>query len=175
MANENQTPKKQEDIWREVLYSSDNESIIQLLGVLRDKGNNEILPDILKLYNGYKGTKIGTIIYEFLIDLKDKEAVPVIMKFIKDKEFLSIKRDLLTLCWQTGLDFSDYLSDFTDIFIKCDLKTSFEAFTAIEYIENAERQTIKDNIKKLQISIDDVVVGNRELLVDLVNVLRTKI
>ncbi len=60
MIDKKRPAKKQEDLWRDVLYSSDEKSIKQLLDILRSKGNTVILHDIIKLYKGYKNFyKIG--------------------------------------------------------------------------------------------------------------------
>lgn len=175
MAKDIQTPKKQEDLWREVLYSSDFDAIKELLKHLREKGNPQIIPDIVKIFKGYKNTELETSIFEFLMDLKCKEAVDILIPFLKDNEFIDIRRDLLIICWETGLDFSNYLDVFVDVFISSSLKTSFEAFTVIEYLENVSRTDIKNNIEKLQLSVSDVGVEKKELLVDLVQVLRSKL
>ncbi len=161
--------------WQEVLYSSDYNAIKQLLRYLRDKGNEKILPDIIKIYKGYKNTELGDFVFDFLTDLKSSETVPIFIKFIDDNEFADIKPDLLSLCWQTRLDFSDYLDFFTEIFIKSDLNSAFEAFTVIEYFEyDNKKNNIEENIEKLQKSIDKIDSQKKELLVDLVNILRNK-
>ena len=174
--NKNNQPKNnQEQLWKEILLSSDNDAIIKLLGVLREKGSAKILPDILSAYKKHQGTKLGEYIYSFLIDLKCKEAPTMILNSVLDKEFKSIKRDLLTLCWQINLDFSDFFDDFIDVFIECDLQIAFEAFTAIEYLENVDIKVIKKGIEKLQFSIDKMSDEKKELYVDLVNILKQKI
>lgn len=169
-------PKKtQEDIWREILYSSDTESIKKLLELLRTEGNIKILPDIFSIYKGYKGSKLGENIYNFLCDIKCSEAANLIVKFIEDKEYYPIRKELVSLTWQTSLDFSKYLLFFVDLFISANLLTAFEAFTTIEYIEiNKDDEILNAAVDKLQLSIDDIGEEKKELLVDLVNVIRSK-
>ena len=96
------------------------------------------------------------------------------MNFIADNEFHSIRGDLLSLCWQTSLDFSEFFEDFIEIFIKSGLKNSFEAFTVIEYFEDLDKKIIRKNIDKLQQRIDEIGIDKKDLLVDLVNILRKK-
>lgn len=175
MDKSNQPKKSQEELWKEILLSSDNDAIIKLIEVLREKGSAKILPDIFRAYKKHKGSKIEKYIYSFLIDLKCKEAPDLIFNFILDKEFKSIKRDLLTLCWQINLDFSDFFDNFIDIFIECDLQIAFEAFTAMEYLENVDTKVIQKGIDKLQLSIDKIGIDKKELYVELVNILKKKI
>ncbi len=172
MQQDTKKNKKREDLWREILYSSDTENIKKLLDILRENGNTQILPDIIKLYKGYKGTELGKFIYNFLSDLKSKDAPQIFVSFIKDNEYRNIREDLVTLCWQTGLDFSDFLDDFIDLFINSELKTAFDAFTVIEYFENTTPQDAEKAIEKLQLNIDKISADKKELLVELVQLLR---
>jgi len=175
MENIEENKKTQEDLWREVLYSADNESIKEALKVLRDQGNIKILPDIFNLYKGYKGTELGKDIYNFLGDVKCADAANLFVELIKNPEYAIIKKDILTLCWQTSLDFAEHLTFFVDLFIKSEMQSAFEAFTVIEYMEiDSQNPAIEEAITKLQISIDEIGEEKKELLVDLVNILREK-
>ncbi len=176
MATLKEDIKKQDALWREVLYSADKKSIKEALNVLRDNGNVRILSDILKIYKAYKGTELGSIIYNFLVDLKSSDAVPVIIDAIDDVELKSIRIDLLNLCWQSSLDFYPYFEKFVDIFINAELLEAFEAFTIIEYLEFFDaNDLIYANIEKLEQNIDKISADKKELLVDLVNILRNKL
>ena len=175
-ARKENTKKKQEDLWRDVIYSSDSKAIDKLLNHLRNDGNTTILPDIFNIYKINKSNSVGNSIYEFLCDLKSSEAIPIILEYIKNPEYSDIKKELLTLTWQTSLDFSLYLDYFIDIFIRADLQSAFEAFTAIEYFEYDVKSfpMIDAAIDKLQLNVEDISIDKKELLVDLVNILRKK-
>ncbi|MBN2662499.1 MAG: hypothetical protein JXR68_02515 [Bacteroidales bacterium] len=175
MENPKQPKKTQEDYWRDVLYSSDSDSIKELLIHLRTEGNVKILPDVINIYKGYKKTKLGENIYDFLCDIKCSDATNLLIDFINNKDFFEIRKELVSLCWQTGLDFAKYFMYFVDLFIKTDLQTAFEAFTTIEYIELEKNDPVINlAIDKLQLSIDQIAEDKKELLVDLVNVIRKK-
>jgi hypothetical protein len=56
---------------------------------------------------------------------------------------------LVVSCWQSGLDFSDYLHDLARTFLKADYTTSVECMTVIEEsIQNSTRAR-KDEIINL--------------------------
>jgi hypothetical protein len=174
MGEEKKQKKTEEQLWREVLYSSDFKSIEEALKILREKGNINILPDVFNIYKAYKGKDLGGKIYNFLSDIKCSQAVPLIINLIGNNEYRSIRQDLLQLCWQTRLDFSAYFEKFIDIFIKEDLTTAFEAFTVLEYMDIKNTEVLKKGISKLEQSISDIDESKKELLVDLVNILRKK-
>lgn len=176
MATIKENIKKQDDLWREILYSSNPKSIKDVLDIMRDKGNIRILADILNIYKGYKGTELGNTIYNFLIDLKTSDAVPIIIDAIDNKELRTIRQDLLTICWHSSLDFVSYFDKFIDIFIEAPLSEAFEAFTIIEYFEFLDsNDLIEEKITKLKLSIDRISADKKELLVDLVNILKNKL
>lgn len=165
---------KKEDIWRKALYSADIELIKQTLDEIEEKGNAEILTDIINIYKGYKNSSLESYIFNFLINIKNQSAVPVIMKHISDSHFASIKSDLLSICWQAQLDFSEYAEFLTDLFIKAPIKIAFEAFTILEYSDNIDVRILEKCVTKLQKSVSKISEDKKELLVDLVNMLKNK-
>ncbi len=168
--------QKKDALWREILYSSNPKVIEEALKNLRDSGNINILPDIFAIYKGYKDTDLGKKIFSFLCDIKCSEAVPLIISLLDNIEYVNLKQDILSICWQSRLDFSAYLSKFTDLFITEQLPVAFEAFTVIEYLElDGQEDLISENIEKLEQSVSDISDDKKELLVDLVNVLRKKL
>jgi len=168
--------KTQFEIWRELLYSSDNKVIEETLEALRKDGNVNILPDIFNIYIGFKDTDFGVTIFNFLTDLKNVDAIEIIMNFIFDIKYVSIRKELVSLCWQTSLDFSNYFDKFIYIFITYDLPIAFEAFTVIEYFENNIKiEKLEKGIFDLQQSISTISSDKKELLVDLVNILRNRL
>lgn len=63
------------------------------------------------------------------------------MRAIENDKYKSIRKEILTACWQNGLDFSAFLPVFIDFIIREDWEIAFEAFTVIdnlEYLPGAE-------------------------------------
>ncbi len=161
--------------WRNVLYSYDIQAIRDLLIVLREEGSVEILADLINVYKAYKEKELGKLIFSFLVDLKNQDNAELLLKFINNIDYKSIKTELISLCWQTTLNFDSYFENFIDIFINSDFETAIEAFSVIEYMNYFDKQQLELNIKKLQINIGNVSEEKKALLVDLVNVLREKL
>jgi hypothetical protein len=60
---------------------------------------------------------------------------------------------LVSSCWQSGLDYSGYATDFTDIFINGDYLTSLECFTVIEESAHDISVSLKKEItRRLKLS-----------------------
>jgi hypothetical protein len=106
-----------------------SDAIISLRGEDPFKGAIGLLAD---LYNSSNNLIIKDLIQNFLNDIKDpasrKEVVKEVLKAYKS-ETISM---LVASCWQSGLDYSEYVIDFANVFIKGDYLTALECFTVIE-------------------------------------------
>ncbi len=58
---------------------------------------------------------------------------------------------LVSSCWQSGLDYSDFAGDFADIFITGDYMTALECFTVLEEsavnIEVSKKSALSEKLK----------------------------
>ena len=168
--------KKQEALIRQALYSSDEEVINETLRFLREKGNVNIVPDIINLYKGYKNTNLGKNIFAFLSDVKYSDAADVFVKAVENPEFSTIRKDLISLMWQSRLDFSKYFDKIVEWFLKFEIETAFEAFTIVEYLHyEGTAEKLDQLIDKVKNSVSEMESPQKkELLVDLVNILKKK-
>ncbi|MCK7536379.1 MAG: hypothetical protein MZV63_38065 [Marinilabiliales bacterium] len=56
----------------------------------------------------------------------------IIAEIQKAMESTTQSAMLVSSCWQSGLDYSDYSADFAKVFLKGDYATSIECITVIE-------------------------------------------
>jgi hypothetical protein len=88
-------------------------------------------------------------IHNFLNDLKEPgariEIVAEIKKAFKQETICM----LVSSCWQSGLDYSDFATDFANVFVKGDYLTALECFTVIEESANTISVSVKKEIRKL--------------------------
>ncbi len=168
--------KKQDALIRQALYSSDEEVINETLKFLREKGNVKILPDVINLYKGYKNTALGKNLFAFLTDVKCSDAADIFVKAVENPEFSTIRKDLISLMWQSRLDFSKYFEKIVDWFLEYEIETAFEAFTILEYLHyNGTAKELDNLIEKIKNSVSEMESQQKkELLVDLVNILEKK-
>ncbi len=93
----------------------------------------------------------------FLNDLKDPNAVPQIIEALNDQKYRPIWNIITAACWQSGLDFSNYLETFIRLLLEEDYMTALEAFSVIEQSYNqleerkmkVYRQNLIDGLKKV--------------------------
>ncbi|MEN8116288.1 MAG: HEAT repeat domain-containing protein [Bacteroidota bacterium] len=114
------------------LFSPSPEVVISAIQKIKDKGNKEYLPMLFELLLAGPEMEVRKEILKLLGTIKDKETIPAYIEALQNVKFKEVKKEILTTCWQNGLDFSEYLDVFVDIVIDCDWEIAFEAFTVIE-------------------------------------------
>lgn len=65
-------------------------------------------------------------------DVKDKAVIPIILSSLQNPENAHIQKQLIQVCWESGLDYSEHLPYFVDLFLELDYVPAIEAFTLIE-------------------------------------------
>ncbi len=92
---------------------------------------------------------VKQLIHNFLNDLKEPgariEIVAEIKKTFKQETICM----LVSSCWQSGLDYSEYAVDFAYVFIDGDYLTALECFTVIEESAGTIPAPVKKEIRKL--------------------------
>jgi hypothetical protein len=93
--------------------------------------------------------EIKELISNFLDDLKEPGARAEIVAEIKKAFKQETICMLVSSCWQSGLDYSDFATDFANVFVKGDYLTALECFTVIEESANTISVSVKKEIRKL--------------------------
>jgi hypothetical protein len=106
-----------------------SDAIISLRNENPFKGAIGLLTDLFDITNDLI---IKDLIRNFLNDIKEPEARSEIVTEMKK----SFKHEticmLVSSCWQSGLDYSEYSVEFVNLFLYADYLTALECFTVIE-------------------------------------------
>lgn len=132
------------------LFSTDNNVVLSALNSLKEKGNKDYLPILFELLVAAPEEEIRNEIVKLLGTIKDKNTIPVFIEALHEKKFLAIRKDILTTCWQNGLDFSSHLAVFVDLVIESEWEVTFEAFTVIE---NLEHFPPEEDVKAIKLKV----------------------
>lgn len=117
------------------LFSPKPEVVAAAINEIKERGNRLYLPLLFELLNTGPEKEIEMEILNLLGTVKDKDTANSFMRAIEDDKFKKIRKQILTACWQNGLDFSTFLPVFIDQVINEDWETAFEAFTVIDNLE----------------------------------------
>ena len=125
--------------------------IVSKLETIKNKGSVKDIDFLFKCLLS-ENSEIVKKSFDILVDIKVKSANKLIIEKINDKEYNKILNLLVSLCWQSGLDFSDNVLLFYNIVINEDLLVSIEAMSVIENIisnNNVSKEIMDEGMKML--------------------------
>ena len=133
-----------------ILNKDNNNLVNEAIGKLRDEQPFEGAIGLLtSFYDRTDDFGIRKTIEGFMNDIKDQsacnEVIGEIRKPWKD-ETISM---LVSSCWQSGLNYSEFSADFAHVFVKGDYITAIECLTVIEESASDMAMEVKDEIKRI--------------------------
>ena len=118
-----------------LLQNGDDDTICSGIEMLRGEQPFEGAIGLLaSLYDDTGASMVKKSVEQFMNDLKDQSACGEIISEIKKIRKSGTTNMLVSSCWQSGLDYSDYPFEFTEVFLRSDYATAFECLTVIEEI-----------------------------------------
>ena len=123
-----------------LLEKKDNMLISEAVRLLRDEPPFEGAIELLTgIYNRTEDQSVRKSVEEFMNDIKDQSACNEVITEINKPWKPETLRMLVASCWQSGLDYSEFLHNLAIIFSTSDYLTAIECFTVIE--ESSEQIT----------------------------------
>ena len=155
------------------LYSSKEAEVIKAIDLICVEGSLEYIPALLSAFENTKSGEIKRKINNLLNDVKDSKIAPIIVEYLQNEISEDVMSMLLTACWSSGVDYSQYLSVFVQIVLESDYFTAFESLTVIDNMEGVfDNSVLQQYIDKLQkASLETGNSKKRGLLVELISVL----
>ncbi|MBN2598660.1 hypothetical protein [Labilibaculum sp.] len=154
------------------LSSLDNKVVLNSISQLRKEGKPEDIAPLLDLMISNSDKEIQLSIHNFLADLKNQDSAKIIIEAIANKKYLTIKKILVSICWEASIDFSKYISTFVDLLIVSDFETSFEAFTVIENLtEKISEESKPVEMAKLKDAISEVSPEKKGILHEAIHII----
>jgi hypothetical protein len=134
----------------EILNKDNNIVIIEAIELLRQEKPFEGAIGLLTaFYDKTEDFSIRKSIAGFMNDLKDQSACKEIIEEIRKQWKSDTISMLVSSCWQSGLNYSDYSLDLAKVFIKGDYITAVECLTVIEDSVDEINKVRKDEIIKM--------------------------
>jgi len=117
-----------------ILNRENVRKITEAIEVLRNEQPLEgAISLLVSLYNRSHDPSIKRLITSFMNDIKDQSACSEVMAEIRKEASPDTLRMLISSCWQSGLNYAEYSTDFAGIFLRTDdYLTAFECFTVLE-------------------------------------------
>jgi predicted DNA-binding protein len=135
---------------KSILGKKDNLLISEAIELLREEKPFEgAIALLTSFYDSTEDYSIRKTIENFMSDLKDQTACTEVIYELRKTWKAGTTSMLVSSCWQSGLDYSDYSSDFAKIFISGDYVTAIECLTVIEESATKLSTEKKEEILKI--------------------------
>lgn len=127
---------------------------------------------LTRFYDRTDDFSIRKSISGFLNDLKDQAACEEVIKEIRKKWKSDTISMLISSCWQSGLNYSEYSADLAKVFLNGDYVTAIECLTVIEESVNDLSESVKNEIiKMLEESPVSQINEKHSLTLELISIL----
>jgi hypothetical protein len=154
------------------LKSTDSLLIIETLEELRVSGKASDIPILIELLHLTQNPEIKSKIIGLFANLKEGDTIPLLIEAIQNQKYAPELKDLVSSCWENGLNYSPYLSIFIDLLIESEFIVAFEAYTVILNMISKIDQTIIDKeIDRLESALPKTTEEKRALFLDVIDFL----
>ena len=168
-----QLTEKQKDIVS-TIQSMDDDKVISLIQDFRENGKLFVVNPLLDMIYTNRSLSLKETILELIGDIKNQDAAEIIVNSIQNHIENPNTIGLLSACWQSSLDFSNYLPLFIDILCNGDYQASFEAFTVIENsIGSVDLKRIDLYIATLESRLKSTPIEKHSLLTETIIMLES--
>lgn len=154
------------------LLSNNPVTISNTVKELRKTGMEKFIPELTDLMLNTKNKDIKKMLLAAIADEKNPEVIPKLTQAIENKRNHQNLADLVSVCWQNGLDFSPYLQLFTSLAIEENYFVAVEALTVIEQaVPQAEISLQNDCIHQIKNQLKQTQKAKQPLLIELIHIL----
>lgn len=164
--------ENKQDILKQ-LASNDMEVVRSAIEQIKQEGDVSILPELLDILLQSQDTSVITNLTALLSDVKESDFKTILMDKLINAANETGKANLLRICWESAIDFSEYLDVFIDMLLNEDFITALEASTVIENLHGKiPEEKIHTAIKRLASQkdedkaflLEDTILHLKELL-----------
>lgn len=136
------------------LVTDDPKKITKSVKALETHGDASVIKPLAeKLLTGVS-EKNEKEILELFCSLKDSSVTAEIMDVIEDVHYRDIREQMLSIVWNTKVDFSDYIDEFVQIAVEGSFMETLDCLTIIE---NMEGPFMEENILEAQLHLKNYI------------------
>jgi hypothetical protein len=133
-----------------ILELDNNIVITEAIELLRqEKPFEEAIGLLTSYYDKTNDRSVRKSIAGFMNDLKDQSACAEVIKEIRKEWKPDTISMLVSSCWQSGLNYSDFSIDLAKVFLQGDYVTAIECLTVIEESVQEMSKERKNEVIKL--------------------------
>jgi hypothetical protein len=157
----------------EILNKDNNKAITEAIDLLRQEKPFEGAIGLLTaFFDKTNDFSIRKNITGFMNDLKDQSVCQEVINEIRKQWKPDTISMLVSSCWQSGLNYSEYSLDLAKVFLKGDYITAIECLTVIEEsVRELSKATKEEIMKMLEVTHISQINEKKELTLELIAIL----
>lgn len=160
---------------RSGLSSNDTKILASTLQEVKKSGNAALIPELISLLRRTNKKEIKNQILEILNNLKTQASANELAQAIRKNKQKDLLSQLVAACWKNGMDYTEFIGDFIDIFLQYDYIMALDAFTVIENsTKHVSDDSIASIIKKLKNHVPEMDENKKVLTRELIQILQNK-
>lgn len=144
------------------LTSNEPQLLNEAIDWIKENGDLSMVNPLLDLLESTTDHPTNTAIINTLVDIKENAFREILTNRIKKTTTSTFKALLLRICWESSLDYSGNIDLFTEIFMKDDFMTAFEAFTVIENmfhnLDEEKQNQIKNTLQSAHLDEEKKII-----------------
>lgn len=160
---------------RSGLSSNDTKILTSTLQEVKKSGSSVLIAELVGLLRRTNKKEVKNQILEILNNLKSQASAKELAQAIRKNKQRSLLSHLVAACWKNGLDYTEFIDDFIDVFIQHDYLIALDAFTVIE---NSTRylpgDSLEPRIDRLKNHVSEMDDNKKVLTRELIYILRKK-
>lgn len=147
--------ENKQDILKQ-LASNDMEVVKSAIEQIKQEGDISIAAELVDILQQSQDMAVITSLTALLSDVKDSDFKTILMDKLINATSGTGKANLLRICWESAIDFSEYLDVFVDMLLNEDFITALEASTVIENLGGKiPEEKLLAAIKRLETNKDE--------------------
>lgn len=150
------------------------EQILEELSGYRKSGSLKDVSNILNILRENHDGPISKAVIILLSDIKDDKIISLLLDALRHPDNAIIRQHLIQVCWESGLNYTNHLTYFIDLFPVLDYMGALEAFTLIENTildHDVSENKKMDLVTKIRAVILDLPEHNKNLGLELIHLL----
>ena len=156
----------------EGLQSADSLKVIETLEELRVSGKVSDIPFLTELLHLTSNPEIKSKITGLFANLKESDAIPLIVEAIQNQKYAPELKELVASCWETGLDYSNYLTLFVDLLVESDFLVAYDSYPVIvNMTAKIDQVKIDAEIDRLEEAMKTASDQKKALMLDVIDFL----
>ena len=159
---------------RSSLINSEPGALVSVISSLRnDESCPGVIPLLAKLHESNSDVELRSELEKFFYDLKDQSLADELISTIDNSVNQDTRVMLISSCWQSAIDFSDYLHKFTEWSINGSYLELIECYSVIENIsDTADADQKKEAVLRITNSAAGRNDDKSKLLNEIANLLK---